>query len=456
MDLKELEVVLTKHRDDVVAMAKTVASETGDKATAAVSALKAQFEEVAKSLTAVQEQIKIAAQRTVPGLAEQMKKEPFSLSAYLRAQHAMSGDPTINPALKSDPWKSKGDDGCTAEREKAYCEEYAKVRASDANVAGDGSQGGYLIPPEVTNEVIDMAMANLAVMGLGLKVIKGLVGELPLPTVTGRPTAYMLSETEAITKSQASYGLITLRPKAMGAFTKQSKRLIYQSRGVSDQLIKELLSEAMALKMEEMCIIGKGSDKQPLGVINASGMTTNNVGTSGNIAGRIKIDDIGKAIAALDAANEVKPGVKLGLLLRPECKWGMKRERVAQYTGQAARDSAPIMAMNLLMTDELISQQLGINIASSTLLSNREDQQGLADVSKSYSTAILGNWSKFYIGMWRDFSINVSDQAGDGSTGSAFLQNQLYIVAFQEFDTQVVRGSAFTKITGCETNEANW
>jgi hypothetical protein len=62
----------------------------------------------------------------------------------------------------------------------------------------------------------------------------------------------------------------------------------------------------------------------------------------------------------------------------------------------------------------------------------------------------------FWMGIWRDFVLKVSDVASDGASGSAMLDDQIYIVAFQEFDTQLMRETALTQAIGCDTLEANW
>ena len=450
MQLKELEGMLKKHKDEVEARSVEIAKESGDKATAELAASKATVDDLNKSINSIQEQMRTISEQRVPGFSEEYSKKKekvFSLSSYLRAQLNMR-DPMAPEDEKSNPWKY-------AQQEKEVCEEFARVRASDANVAGDGSQGGYLIPDDVTDEIIDMTIADMPIMGLGPVVLRGLVGDLPLPKITGRPTSYMLSETEAPEVSKAAFGLVTLRPKKAGAFVKQSKRLLYQSRGVSDMLIKQLIAEAQALLMEEMLIRGLGSEKQPLGIMNVTGMSANKAGSDGTGAlggTRFVTDDAAAMLQGLDIANEYKPNGSYGFLMRPECKWGMKRERIANYSGQAGRDSSPILAMNILMNDTMLQDQLGTKIASTSLISNTET----GGARETSSTIVAGNWKKFYIGMWRDNKISVSDQAGDGSTGSAFLQDQFYVVSFHEFDSQCVRPAAFTKVTGAETNAANW
>ena len=72
-------------------------------------------------------------------------------------------------------------------------EEYGKVRAQ---TAGDGTEGGYLIPPEVSNEIIDLTIANMPLMSMGITELRGLRGDLPVPKLTGRPTGYWVGENE--------------------------------------------------------------------------------------------------------------------------------------------------------------------------------------------------------------------------------------------------------------------
>jgi hypothetical protein len=76
--------------------------------------------------------------------------------------------------------------------------------------------------------------------------------------------------------------------------------------------------------------------------------------------------------------------------------------------------------------------------------------------STTSTKVLFGNMRYFYVGMWRDLVIKVSDVAGDGSTGSAFTEDQLYVVAFQECDSQMVRPTAITIAGGAETLKSSW
>jgi len=411
-------------------------SEESKKATDGLQKQLSELKGYVDKLEADSKQMKAA---SMPGFGDKEAKK-FSFTSFIGAlyKQAFSG-----AAGHDNPWHGAG-------YEQEVVREYAKVRA---NEAGDGSAGGVLIPQELTNDIVEMAIAQTPILNLGVTMIRGLVGDLPVPTITGRPTSYWVGENGKPTASQATYGQKNLRPKKVGCFTKQSNRLIYQSRGVSDQIIKQLLAESMALKFHEGLVNGTGSNYQPLGIMHQTGFTTSTVPTSGDLRGtRFKIDHAANMQMDLDVADELNMPGTFGYLMRPEVLAGMKRQTVVQYSGQAAADGAPVMALNPLMSNQVIRDVLGYNFGTSTQLSGTETSYG----SSTTSSVLFGNWAKFWVAFWRDFAIKVSDVAGDGSTGSAFLDDQMYIVAFQEVDCLAMRPAAFTKVIGAQVSPASW
>lgn len=423
------------HQTAIEQRVKDLLASSSDEAKKQVTDLQGELAKVKGYVEQMETAMKQAKASSIPGF-EKKDAQKFSFGALIGALYKSA---FRNADGAHDPWKG-------AEFEQEVIKEYAKVRTNNAS---DGSAGGYLIPPEVTNEIIELAIAQTPILGLGTTIIRGLTGELPVPTITGRPTSYWVGENGKPTASQAAYGLKTLKPKKIGAFTRQSKRLAYQSRGVSDQIIRQLLAESIALKLHEGLVSGVGADFQPLGIMNQTGMTTStvNLGTNG---GRFRMDHGAAMQLDLDVANELAMPGTFNYLMRPEVLHGMKRERVKQYSEQA--ESAGMPVINPLMSDATLRDILGYGFGKSTQLSATETTGS----SSTTSSVLFGNWTKFWVGMWRDLIINVSGVAGDGSTGSAFLEDQMYIVAFQEVDCLLMRPTAFTKVTGAECNQANW
>lgn len=195
---------------------------------------------------------------------------------------------------------------------------------------------------------------------------------------------------------------------------------------------------------------GTGSDAQPLGILNVTGLTTTpNQATNG---ARFRIDKAASMLQALDVADELVDAGEYGFIMRPEVMGGMRRERIPQFTGQPIGQGQPISMANILMSKEELERMIGYALTTTTQLSSAVT----CGTSDTCSEVICGNWQQFYVGFWRELEIRVSDQASDASGNSSFLKDQFFMVAFQEVDSNVGRATAFTKVSDAETNEASW
>ncbi len=388
------------------------------------------LEELDTRFKTIEEQMK-AAPSGVPGLSDE--KDEFSFAKLINAA-------IMQKDGKVDPWKDAG-------FERSACE--AWMQTKDA-IAQDGSQGGYLIPPEYSSEVVGLTLANMPILNMGVRKLTGLKGDLPIPRITGRNTGYWVGETEAPTESSGSFGEFTLRPKKVGAWTKISRRLVRQTSGAADAIIKQNLSEGMALKLNEGLLSGTGSDAQPLGILNTSGMTTTAAKyTNGD---RFTVDYAAAMNQALDVANEISDAGQYGYIMRPEVLGGLKRQNVLQFSGQTVGTGQPLDMQNILMTKEKLAAVIGYPLESTTQLSNSLTK----GTSSTCSNVIYGNWQQFYVGFWMGFELRVSAEASDTLGSSSFLKDQFMVLALQEVDSNVGRATAFTTIADAETLEANW
>ena len=440
MDLEKLKKMLESFKSTIETKVKEAIDENSTEQGTEVTEMKTRLDELNSNLEKISEQIKSKDAMVVPGLNDELKKESFSWSKFAFAALASSkGVP------EERAWEKAG-------YEKEILDTYAKIYVpvgKDA-IAGDGSQGGYLVPEEVTSEIVDMTIANMPLMKFGVNELRGLHGDLPIPRQTDRNTGYWVGETEAPTESSNVFGEFTLRPKKAGAFTKMSRRLSYQTKGTADAIIKKSLSQGLALTIHNGLLQGTGSDKQPLGILNVSGMTTTpNQATNG---ARFRVDKCAAMTQAIDVADELLDSGKYAFLMRPEVLGGLRRERVPQFSGQAIGQGMPLSMANILMSKEELAKVIGYPLETTTQLS----KVLTCGTSSTCSDVIYGNWQQFYVGFWRGFEIRVSDQASDGSGNSSFLKDQFFMVAFQEVDSNVGRATAFTKVSDAETNEANW
>lgn len=413
--MKELKEALAQFKDEVLAKVKEQKDTSSEELTALEKRIDAKIDETVKAQENGRRKV------SVSGLEEE--KDKFHLHKVVNFQ--LTGK-----------W---GED---AGFEKEIIDQCNK-----STNAGSLAAGGALIPDEVTNEIIELAIAQTPIKELGVSKLGGLRGELPIPKVTGRPTAYWVGEEEAATESNTSFGEIVLRPKTLAAFTKISRRVLHQSAGVAEKIVRMELVNSMALGLEQALINGSGSEKEPKGIVNYSGLTsTSAIGTNG---GRFKVDKATDMVTAIDVANMLKPGGKFGYLMRPEAKQGLATERVVQYSGQSAEDGMPVV--NPFMTDKQIESMLGYKVRTTTLIPGTLTK----GTSSTCSYVIFGDWAQVILGMWEGFELKASDVAGN-SSGSAMLNRQIWLSAFQGVDINVKNETGLTVISDAEITKANW
>lgn len=140
-----------------------------------------------------------------------------------------------------------------------------------AQVAGTGSGGGFTVATQL-GPMIEL-LRNATVLGrLGVTQLTGLVGDLALPVQTGGATAYWVSETGAVTDSEATFGQKVLTPHRLGASIPFSTQFLAQSSISAEAFIRNELMTTLAIEKDRAGLHGSGAAGQPLGVQNTVGI----------------------------------------------------------------------------------------------------------------------------------------------------------------------------------------
>jgi len=432
--MQEVTTALGKFRDDVTGELKKVQDASGQRADEAKAALEGRLGEIEKGLKAVQDNQKTTI--GLPGCEKEAKKfsvAKFFNAMYRTARHEYGSYETAFAKL--------------APLEGELSAEYMKRRAYTAD---DGSAGGFLIPPEVYNgKMIEPAFAQTPILNLPVLKMTGLKGDMPVPVSNGHTTAYHIGENDKPTVSQSSWGLKWLRPKKIGVFTKISNRLLAESNENIEALITNYMSRDASVELSRGLTVGSGGAGEPKGLAGYTGDMTAGLSCAGR---RLRIDDAMALKQKLAVANELRDTNTYAYLMRPEALYGMIRERVIPYSGASRANGFPVASPSLFANESMLGSGLGAQLKHTTQIPNNESYS----TSTTCSKAFFGDWSLFAFATFRDPVFKVSDVAGDGSTGSAFLQDQLYIVTFIEYDCSLLRPAAFTYAYDVETTEANW
>jgi HK97 family phage major capsid protein len=129
------------------------------------------------------------------------------------------------------------------------------------------------------DQFIGLLRNSLIVRQLGARVLSGLRGDTVLPKATGAATAYWVAEGDALTESNTTYSSIKLEPKTVGALTAFSRQLALQSNPSIEALLRDDISAVVGLAVDKALIHGTAVAKQPVGILNVSGIQTANLAT---------------------------------------------------------------------------------------------------------------------------------------------------------------------------------
>ncbi len=139
--------------------------------------------------------------------------------------------------------------------------------------AGDGAKGGFTVGTDVLgSEMIELLRNKTLVAKLGARQLSGLVGNVAIPRVTGGATAYWLSETGDATPSDQAFGQLGLTPHRLVGDTAYTKELLMQSSIPVESFIKDDLMRVLAIALDLAAINGSGSNGQPTGILNTTGI----------------------------------------------------------------------------------------------------------------------------------------------------------------------------------------
>lgn len=127
----------------------------------------------------------------------------------------------------------------------------------------------------LAGDFIDVLRNASSVMQAGARMLPGLVGNVAIPKKTAASSAGWIStEGGAASESEPTFGTVSLTPKTVGAFTDMTRQLILQSTPSIESLVRDDLTQAMALAIDAGALKGSGSSGQPTGIYGTSGINT--------------------------------------------------------------------------------------------------------------------------------------------------------------------------------------
>lgn len=191
------------------------------------------------------------------------KEKGTDFSRIARSLVMAKGSPLLAAQWASDqPWDNK--------------EEIAKALGSST-----GSGGGYLVPVEYSNEIIELLRAKAIFFQAGPRIMP-MNGTMEIPRLTGGATAGYIGENSSISTSEQTFGNLKLTSKKLAAMVPVSNDLIRNSNPQADQVVRDDIVSELSVTADLNLIRSVGSSASPTGVRyqTASGNLLNSAGTS--------------------------------------------------------------------------------------------------------------------------------------------------------------------------------
>lgn len=143
-----------------------------------------------------------------------------------------------------------------------------------------GDTGGYSIATTLlTSSFIDLLRNKAVIMRLG-RVLGGLQGNIDIPKQASGASGYWLGEDEDATETGIELGQVTLSPKTVAGFSEITRRLMMQSSMDVEAMVRADLAIALALTIDKAGFYGTGTQYQPLGIANYTGINAQDFTTA--------------------------------------------------------------------------------------------------------------------------------------------------------------------------------
>lgn len=160
--------------------------------------------------------------------------------------------------------------------------------------------GGFLVPEELSAELIGRLSAEAVFRRAGALVISNAPLTLRIPKQTGSATAYWVGDApldQEIPGSEPTFGMLTLQPRRIAVRTVIDEDLITFSYASAESIVRADIVRAIGLG-EDAAYYGGLGGNQPLGLIHQPDVQINNVA-----AGSLSFDDLLDAQARIKTAN---------------------------------------------------------------------------------------------------------------------------------------------------------
>ena len=326
------------------------------------------------------------------------KPKPLGLAEYIRAAR----DKDVTTLRKHQPHTLK-----------AY-----KAMGINPDTAG-----GFAVPVEQSNQLIELLRENAVMSGIVTEVPMN-SDRLEIPKATGGVTVNWTGENSQITDSEATFGQVVLVAKKMTALVKLSNELINDSNPDVDAFIRADIARAMAIEFDKAVLYGAGTGNVPRGLYYTSGI-------SNSVLSAATYDSLLGVPRAVEEANVLKDNT---------WRWVINPAIREIWQKQVDADGARIWSgggYGTVGAGALPPDYQGYQYTVSNL-TNPSSAIG--------NTLYFGRWADCVVGMRQSMAILASNEAG-----TSFEYDQTWVRAILRMDVVVRHEESFQIRSGITT-----
>jgi HK97 family phage major capsid protein len=300
-----------------------------------------------------------------------------------------------------------------------------------------GSAGGYLVPTQQSTEIVDLLRAQAVVRQMpGVRVIPMSSDTMTMPSLTAGASAYWGAEGAALTTSQQTFGQLRFVARKLYAVVQVTKEMMADANPGIEQIVREDIAAALALKEDDAFLQGSGSGETPKGILNSG------IGTFAYTTG------------AASAAPEYKAFVKAAGLVRnnnARPNGMVMHSRISDQVLSAIDTTGQPIALNAIggfrwadieaaqgrTSNDPNQVQFGRLVGMTQANAN---QLTMSANTSGTGTVLVGDWSKVLIGDRQDLELEIDRSLG-------FLSDTVYIKVTKRCDIVVSIPGAFCSVT---------
>jgi len=283
---------------------------------------------------------------------------------------------------------------------------------------GTNTAGGFMKGTDhLGDRFIDSLRAKSIIFELGAVRMGGLVGDVAIPALNAKTTAYWVAENGAPTEGAPTVRQITMSPKTVGAYVDLSRKLMIQSSPAAEEMFRSDMVQQIATAIDTVAINGGGSN-EPTGILQTTGIGSVAMGDNGLAPTWASVVNLIKEVAIDNAEQGSR-----AFLTTPQA--AAKLRSIAKVSGTDSK---------MILDDK--SELFGYKVIATSLVpSNLTKGSG-----SSLSAMIFGNFNDLVVGQW-GLGLDVLFDPYTGSSTGA-----MRVTVFLDVDVAVRHAESFAAI----------